>query len=413
MNKGGIFLYEKIVINGSGIAAISAARAIREINEQSDITILGEEKFYPYYRIKISKGLLSNLEEEKLLIQKKQWYAENNIKLCLDSKVTSINTKNKEVVLENGTCVSYSKLLLANGARNSIPSIKGIDKHGVFTLRTLDGAFRILEYLKVTKTILLIGGGVQNLEIANVLSKNGKKVIIAEFSSRLMPRQLDEYASYILKQSIESQGVEVMLNTEVKEILGEGKVQGFITKSGVQGTCDMVMFSTGIVPNIQIAHNTEVKVNKGIVINNRMETNIKDIFAAGDISEFNGKVYGLWSMAMQQGKIAGANICNKNLIFEPSAPVTSLDAFGISAFSLGDIEENQDTNSIVEKRDDENRYYRIFIRNNRIVGTIVLGDAKKFMALKSLIEKKLEVKFVNSSNYSIDKIIEMLINKNK
>ncbi|OOM77844.1 NADH-rubredoxin oxidoreductase [Clostridium sp. BL-8] len=178
-----------------------------------------------------------------------------------------------------------------------------------------------------------------------------------------------------------------MLNTEVKEILGEGKVQGFITKSGVQGTCDMVMFSTGIVPNIQIAHNTEVKVNKGIVINNRMETNIKDIFAAGDISEFNGKVYGLWSIAMQQGKIAGANICNQNLIFEPPAPGTSFDAFGISAFSLGDIEENQDTNSIVEKIDDENRYYRIFIRNNRVIVTIVLGNAKKFMALKSIIEK--------------------------
>jgi nitrite reductase (NADH) large subunit len=232
-------------------------------------------------------------------------------------------------------------------------------------------------------------------------------------SLRLMPRQLDEYASYMLKQSIEAQGVEVMLNTQIKELLGEGQVQGFVTESGRQGTCDMVMFSTGIVPNIQIAHNTELKVNKGIVINNRMETNIKDIFAAGDISEFNGKVYGLWGMAMQQGKIAGANICNMNLIFEPSAPVTSLDAFGVSVFSLGNIEEAQDTNSLVEIRDDENKYYRVFIRNNHIVGTIILGDTKKFMALKSLIEKKLEVNFVNPSNYSIDELIEMLTNRNK
>lgn len=203
---------------------------------------------------------------------------------------------------------------------------------------------------------------------------------IAEYvSSRLMPRQLDEYASYMLKQSIEAQGVEVMINTQIKELLGEGQVQGFATESGRQGTCDMVMFSTGILPNIQIAHNTELKVNKGIVINNRME----------------------------------ANICNKNLIFEPSAPVTSLDAFGVSAFSLGNIEEDQDTNSLVEKIDDENRYYRVFIRNNRIVGTIILGDTKKFMALKSLIEKKLEVNFVNPSNYSIDELIEILTNRNK
>lgn len=399
---------EKIVIIGGGIAAISAAKAIREINKQSEIIIFGEEKFYPYYRIKISKGLLGSLEEEKLLIQKKQWYINNNIKVQLDNKVAGINPKNKEIILGDGTSMSYTKLLLANGASNLTPSIKGIDKQGVFTLRTLGGALKILEYLKDIKTVLLIGGGVQNLEIAHVLSEGGKKVIIAEFAPRLMPRQLDQFASDKLKKAIEAQGAQIMLDNQIQEIVGRGKVEGFVTKSGIQGSCEMVIYSTGIMPNIEIAQSTDLEVNKGIIVNNKMETNIMDIFAAGDVSEFNGKAQGLWNMAMQQGKIAGANICNQGLIFEPPAPVTSLSAFGISVFSVGDIEEGKDINSLAEVHEDEHKYYKIFIRDKHIVGTIVLGDNKRFMAIKSLIEGKKEVNFANSKNYSVDKLIEAL-----
>lgn len=397
---------EKIVIVGSGIAAISAAKTIHEINPQSKITIFGEEKFYPYYRIKLSKGLLGNLEEEKILVQKKQWYIENNIKLYLDKKVTSIDPRKKEIILIDGTRISYSKLLLANGASNFAPPIKGIDKMGVFTLRNLEGAFNILDYLKDIKTILLVGGGVQNLEIANVLCKGGKEVIVVEFASRLMPRQLDEFASNKLKQSIEDQGADVIIDTQVQQILGEGKVEGFVTKSGIQLSCDMVIYSTGIMPNIQIAQGIDLDVCKGIVVNERMETNINDIFAAGDISEFNGKVYGLWGIAMQQGKIAGANICNKDLTFELTLPVTSLDAFGISIFSMGDIEESSGTDLLIEIQDDGRRYCKIFIRNNYIVGTIVLGDSKRFMSIKSFIENKIKVNFLKENHYSVDEFIE-------
>ncbi|WP_261827455.1 NAD(P)/FAD-dependent oxidoreductase [Inconstantimicrobium mannanitabidum] len=404
-------LEEKVVIIGGSIAAISAAKAIREISPHNEIIIFGEEKYYPYYRIKISKGLLGNLEEDKLLIQKKQWYKDNNIQVHCDKKVTDVDPKSKEVVLADGTRISYTKLLLVNGASNRMPLIEGIDKLGVFDLRTLDGALRILEYLEDVKTVLLIGGGVQNLEIANVISGCGKKVIIAEFASRLMPRQLDEFASDKLKQAIEDKGIEVMLDTQVQEIFGEEKVKRFTTQSGVQGACDMVIYSTGITPNVSVVQNTDLEVNNGIVVNNRMETNIKDIFAAGDVSEFNGRVYGLWGTAMQQGKIAGANICNQDLIFEPSIPVTSLSAFGISVFSMGDIEGGEDIDSLVEVSDDEQRYYKIFMQNNRIVGTIVLGDNKKFMVIKGLIESKIDVDFNKSAKYSIDEFIKVIGNK--
>jgi nitrite reductase (NADH) large subunit len=165
------------------------------------------------------------------------------------------------------------------------------------------------------------------------------------------------------------------------------------------------------MPNVSIAQNTDLEVNKGIVVNNKMQTNMKDIFAAGDVSEFNGRAYGLWSMAMQQGKVAGANICNQDLIFEHSAPVTSLSAFGISVFSMGYIEGDQDIDLLVEGSDNEHKYYKILIRNNHIVGTIVLGDNKKFMVIKSLIENKIEVNINEAAKYSIDEFIEIISNK--
>nr|WP_243116449.1 FAD-dependent oxidoreductase [Fonticella tunisiensis] len=383
-----ISLNKKIVVVGNGAAAVSAVKAIRNIDQQSEILVFGEEKFHPYYRIKLSKSLLGGLDEEKILIQNKQWYESNNITLCLGQRVVGLAPEKKEIILQSGASVSYSRLLLANGASNLTPPIEGIDKLGVFTLRSLNEAFMVIDYLKNIKTVLLIGGGVQNLEIANVLCKSGKKIIIAEFAPRLMARQLDDFASNKLKQSIESHGVEVMLNTQINEILGNDKVEGFITQEGIQRSCDMVIYSTGIMPNIQIAQNTSLSISRGIKVNERMETNVNDIFAAGDIAEFNGRVYGLWSIATQQGKIAGANICNQGLIFEPPAPVTIMDAFGLSLNSIGDIEERQDTELLIEVDDKNNRYYKLFIRNKRIVGAIILGDTKKFMTIKNFIEKK-------------------------
>lgn len=388
-----IFLDNKIVIIGGGAAAVSAVKTIRSIDLQSEIIVLGEEKHIPYYRIKVSKGLLGGLDEGKLLIQKKEWYEENNVTLCLGQKVISISPERKEITLKDGSLVQYSKLLLANGASNFTPPIRGIDKFGVFSLRTLEGGLKIIDYLKNSETVLLIGGGIQNLEMADVLSKGGKKVIIAEFASRLMPRQLDSLASDILKSSIESQGVEVMLSTQIEEILGEGKAEGFITQSGIRRSCDMVIYSTGILPNVDIVRNTRLEVNKGIRVNERMETSIKDIYAAGDVAEFNGNVYGLWSTASQQGKIAGANMCGQNPTFEPAPPLTTMDAFGLSVCSMGDITENENTHLLVEVDNENLRYLKVFIRNRRALGTIVIGDMKKFMQIKSLINSGVETDF--------------------
>ena len=399
---------DRIIIIGSGTAALSAIKTIREISSDSEILVLGEENFYPYYRTKISKGLLDGLNEEKLLLKKKDWYDSNNVKIHLGHKVISIEPDKKAIILENGNTVAYDKLLITTGATNNIPPINGINKTGAFTLRNLNNAYDVLDYLNECKTILLIGGGIQNLEVANILSKEGKKVIIAEFASRLMPKLLDDYASNYLKEAMEAQGVKILLNTQVEEIQGDEKVQGFKTNSGIVYSCDMIIYSTGIKPNIEIADNTQIEINKGIIVNEKMETNIKDIFAAGDVAEFNSKIYGLWNIATLQGNVAGANICGHNSIFIPPIHFSSMNAFDLSLYSIGDIEESNETNLFTQIDRENHKYYKVLVRNNKIVGAIILGDQKRAMIIKKLIENKADINYDDSSFTSINDFIEII-----
>ncbi|MDP4143604.1 MAG: FAD-dependent oxidoreductase [Bacillota bacterium] len=382
---------EKIVIMGSGAAAIAAIKAIRGEDKESRITVYGEERFYPYHRVRISKELFGGLEEEKFLLQKKVWYEENNIDVCLDSKIVKLIPEENKIVLKDGTDTYYTKLLLATGASNVTPPILGIDKNGVFTLRSLEDALEISAYLKDRKTIVLIGGGVQNLELAHVISKSGRKVIVVEFAPRLMPRQLDSEASTMLKKAIEDQGVEIMLDTQVNEILGENSVEGIITKNQMEKSCDTVIYSTGVKPNIQLARGAGLDVNIGIRVNARMKTNNSSIFAAGDAAEYNGSIYGTWGMALQQGKIAGLNMCGKKVDFEYTSSGVTANVFGIPLFSMGEIKEEQGVRVLVESDEMNYKYTKILISKNKVTGAIVLGDMKKAMLLKTAIEKQNEV----------------------
>ena len=401
-------LNEKIVIVGNGIAAITAIKSIREIDKDTEIHLFGDEKFFPYNRIRLSKGILDKLEEEKILLQKKDWYESNGIKLYKDKKVISIDTDKKEVIISGNLKISYTKLLLANGSSNISPSITGIDKAEVFTLKTLDDAWNIIEGIKSNEKILNIGAGIQGLETAWNFSQMDKKVILAELSPRIMPKQLDETASKILKSAVEKQGIEVMLGTEVLEICGETKVEGFKTDKEDLIHCDMVNYSIGIKPNIELLKDSYIKTNKGIIVNEKMETNIKDIYAAGDVAEFNNENYGLWNIAISHGKVAGLNIVGKESIYKHIVPVTTLSAFNISLFSMGIVDENKSTNVVVEDKSDENIYNKVFINNDKVIGAIVIGDTKYSPILKAAIEKEIDLTGIDYKNVSFDDLLEII-----
>ncbi|MBB6218606.1 nitrite reductase (NADH) large subunit [Anaerosolibacter carboniphilus] len=401
-------MVDKIIIIGNGIAAITAIKSIREIDQEIEIHLFGEEPFYPYNRVRLSKGLLGSLEEEKILIQKKEWYEVNNVKLYTDIKVVSIDVNNKSIRTSKGDRFDYSKLLIATGAHNFKPPIPGIDKSGVYTLRTLKDAWNIKEKVKDKQEILNIGGGIQGLETAWILSQMGKKVSLIELLPRLMPRQLDEQASRILEKAVRSHGIEVMLDTQVNEILGEDKVEGIRTAQGQVIGGDMITYSIGIRPNIDFLKDTPIRFNKGVIVDKKMGTSIEGIYAAGDVAEYENEIYGLWNIAIGHGKVAGYNMVGKDEIYEHIVPVTTLSAFGLSLFSMGVIENSKATDVVLEDRSAENVYNKVYIHKNKIIGAIVIGDIRHSPALKTAIENEIDLNGIHFNTVSFHELIEII-----
>jgi nitrite reductase (NADH) large subunit len=404
-------MQDKIIIIGNGIAAISAIKAIREVDMESEIHLFGEEVFYPYSRIRLSKGLLSTLQEDKILLQKREWYDDNNVNLYLGTKVVSIDIDKKVVRLFDDSLISYTKILIATGSNNMEPNIPGVDKNGVYSLRTLQNAWDIADSLKNSKNILIIGGGIQGLEIAWILSQINKEVTIAHNHSRLMTKQLDSKASKILENNIRANNVKILFDCEISEILGDDKANGFKTSDGKTYNCDTVIYSIGTSPNTDLLKDTSIKLNRGIVVDEKMETSVNGIFAAGDVAEYNEHIFGLWNVSIGQGKVAGYNITDKDTIYEHITPLTTLNAFDISLFSMGIVDEDMATDIILDEKIDSNIYNKVFINDGKIIGAIVVGNIKSSPVLKSAIEKKTRLENIDYKDISFDNLIQELKSK--
>jgi nitrite reductase (NADH) large subunit len=397
-----------IVIIGGGIAAVTAVKAIREIDRDVAIDLFGEEKYYPYYRLRLSKSLFDGPDEDGVLLQKKEWYAINKVNLHLNVRVQGVDIDRQEIRLPQGKRMGYGKLLLANGAKNRPPAVPGVvDSGKMNTIRSLEDVQNLRGKLAGKNEVFYIGGGVLGLEIAWILQQHHKQVNIAEIQNRLFPNQLDERAAMILKEAVESFGVKVLINTEVVRITGDQRVNGIETKDGSRFPCQMVLYATGIEPNIEILDGTPLKTHRGVLVDNKMQTNITNVYAAGDVAEYDGKVYGLWNIAAGQGRTAGYNMAGQVTAYHSAVPVTALNAYGTSLFSIGDVSETSATRTLKDEDRARNTYRRIFIKNNHMIGAILIGDTSKSPLLKTAIEKKLPLDKIDCDP-TIDGILEWL-----
>ena len=399
-----------IVIIGGGVASVNAIKAIREIDKTSSIHVIMNENIYPYYRIRLTKGMFDPLDINKLLLQKPEWYDQNNVQLHIGREAVAIDTEECKISLDNGEELFYDQLLLANGARNSSPHVEGIEKNNIYSIRQLTDIEEIRKKITDKNVVLCIGGGIQNLEAAWAIRSQGKKVTIAEFQDRLMPKQLDRKASEILKRAVQDSGIKILLNTEITKITGAKEANGALTKDGKLIECDMVIYSVGIKPNIELYENTPLEINRGLVVDRHMRTNLDNIYAAGDVAEMNGCVIGLWSIAMEQGKIAGKNMSGVEAIYTDIIPVTNMNAFHLSVFSIGNIDETSARHTITEESFDESSYTRIFIQENIIIGAIVIGNPKNNTLLKKFVENKTPLPNMDYSSISVEEFITLLRN---
>ncbi|PFM96032.1 FAD-dependent oxidoreductase, partial [Bacillus thuringiensis] len=388
---------KNFVIIGSGVAAVNAAKTIREYDKGSNIFIFGEEPLLPYKRIKLSKDLYSDLHSEKVLIKKKKWYQDNHISVFINTKVVKINTDEQFIVTSNETVFSYHKLLICTGANNRRLEINGINKKNIFTIRDMKEADELKGHLEDKESVVIIGGGVQGLETAWSILKAGKKVSIVEVAPLLMSRQLDTKSSLLLKRKIEKEGVKVYLNTSIDSILGKESVTGIKMNDNSQINCDSIVYSIGVTPNTKLVHDTAIKLNRGIVVDEKMRTNIDSVYAAGDVAEVNNEIEGLWGTALEQGRVAGSNMVSKTAIYKKEIPTTIFNAFNVSLFSIGVVNEEQCDTTIVEE-DGKEKYTRLFIKDNKIVGVISLEGVAASIPYKSAIEKHVSLEGIDLLN---------------
>lgn len=401
---------KNFVIIGSGVAAVNAAKTIREYDKGSNIFIFGEEPLLPYKRIKLSKDLYSDLHSEKVLIKKKKWYQDNHISVFINTKVVKINTDEQFIVTSNEAVFSYHKLLICTGANNRRLEINGINKKNIFTIRDMKEADELKGHLEDKESVVTIGGGVQGLETAWSILKAGKKVSIVEVAPLLMRRQLDTKSSLLLKRKIEKEGVKVYLNTSIDSILGKESVTGIKMNDNSQINCDSIVYSIGVTPNTKLVHDTAIKLNRGIVVDEKMRTNIDSVYAAGDVAEVNNEIEGLWGTALEQGRVAGSNMVSKTAIYKKEIPTTIFNAFNVSLFSIGVVNEEQCDTTIVEE-DGKEKYTRLFIKDNKIVGVISLEGVAASIPYKSAIEKHVSLEGIDLLNTNISEIMSKLKEK--
>ena len=383
---------EKYLIIGNGAAGYYAADAIRKRNKQCEIEMISNESQLTYYRPSISDGISESLKDDTFYLSPKEWYIDNNITLTLGVQVQRLKPEEKQILLQDGTAIGYDKLILANGSKNFMIPVEGVDKSGVFTLRNLKDLQAIKNKMNISKNVVIVGGGLLGLEAAYEIKKAGLKVSVVEFASSLLSRQLDNEGSLILQTAVENQNIDVILGDSVNVIEGDNSVTSVKLKSGKIIDADLVLFSTGIAPNKNIADKTNIITSKGIIINENMETNISGIYACGDIAEFKNRVYGNWPAAVEMGKAAGMNAVGESKDYVPSLGVISFNAMGLELLSVGEISPGKEISKksfkAISMKDDENKIYKkLFFTENILTGGIIIGDNKSSAKLISDIEE--------------------------
>lgn len=399
---------KSIVIVGNGIAGVTAADYARRNHPDCDINIIGRESHQLYNRMGISRLIYGQSAMKGLYLKDDAWFDEKNIKLWLNTIVSNIDHDTKRVKLATNETIDYDRLILATGSQSFVPPISGFGIDGTFVLREADDAIKIRSFAQTnqTKSAIVAGGGLLGLEAAYALYKLGMEVTVLERGEHLLMRQLDASGASLLKSYLESLGLEVLEGVECKSAEGETHLKSVTLSNGERLDSDVLLVAAGIRPNLQLAQDLGLEKERGIVVNDLMQTSNPDIYAAGDVCQYDGKIYGLWAVAVEQAKTAAINAVGGSYDYVESAPSTTLKIVGVDLTSIGRFRGGEEGDQIIAFEDKEsNRYKKLVINDNKIVGAILLGHPletpKVNQAIKSAINVSEILKDLEAGNWSV------------
>jgi nitrite reductase (NADH) large subunit len=377
------------LIIGNGVAGTTAAENIRKNEPGKSITIVTEEDAPFYYRLRLNEYISGELSEPALQAKKDQWYEDMKIRLLLNTRITGADPAKGIVITGKGEKLAYNKLLIASGSYSFIPPVKGSEKTGVFAIRNLQDARNIIAHVKEIREVVIIGGGLLGLEAGNAFRKLNKIVTVVEFFPRLLPRQLDQKGAERLQVIMEDKGFNFRLGAKTEAIEGENTVKSVRLEGGETLSAGMVIMSAGVRPNMALAKEIGLECDKGVKVDEYLRTNLTNIFAAGDVTEFKGIPYGIWTAAMEQGKIAGINMAGGEMVYNGTTMANTLKVVGIDLASAGEIDA--DSKYEAKASVTGTAYKKIVLENNHIIGCIMLGDTSGFTKITRAITEKKDI----------------------
>lgn len=405
------------VIIGGSAAGVGACEAIRKEDKKSSITLISDEALPLYSRCLLTYYIAGAIDESKLMFKDKNFYKENNVKTYLGKKVVSIDSKKKKISLEDKKEISYDKLLIATGARPKSVDVPGADKKGVFTVRKIDDARAILKMMEKAKEIAVLGGGLIGLRDAYALSQKGKKVTVLVKSPQILSQMVDADAASLITSVLEKHGIKIMTGVAAKEILGKDSVEGILLDNGKKLTCGLVIVGKGVKANTELAEKAGLKVKDGIAVDKFLRTSDENIFAAGDVAETydvargEARINALWPCAIEQGEIAARNMVGKEKAYDGSLSMNSVDFFGLACISMGITKPKEKGYEIISKTV-KSSYKKFVVKENRIVGMVLVGDIRVAGIISALIRNKIDVSSVKEilleENFDYAKIMPLV-----
>lgn len=379
----------RVVIVGNGVAGVTAARAIREGDPEAEIEVYTAEDCHYYPKPQLIELLAGRTAPEQVFLYDERWYRERGIAVHLGSPVEELDPQRGELKLRSGKRVGYDQLLLATGAQPARPGLPGIEREGVFTLRTLTDALRLKERAAIAasmgKRMIVLGGGLLGLEAASALAgSTGVRPVVLERRGWPLSRQLDRQGGELLVKLLRAKGVEVVTETECAAVLEGGRGVELTDGRRIEGA--FVLVAAGIEPDSALARGAGLKVNRGVIVDEHLRTSAPGVYAAGDAAEFEGKVYGIIPAAIEQAKVAALNIVGQEATYRGTIPSNTLKVSGLDLFSAGEV--NSQGRGYKELRlVDEARglYKKLVFKEGRLVGAILLGSKKHAAQLSRLI----------------------------
>ena len=369
----------KLVLVGNGLAGMRCLEDLLDMApDRYEITVIGEEPWGNYNRIMLSPVLSGEKTIDDIMLHPHAWYADKGIRLFAGDPAVRIDRPRKHVYTEKGEVISYDRLILATGSKPFVPPIPGSDLKGVLSFRDIYAVNSMLDYCKTWKNAVVIGGGLLGLEAAYGLKQQGMNVTVLHLMDRIMDRQLDSKASQMLKTAIEQKGITILTAANTEGLIGEeGHVTQVKLKNGTVLDADLVVFAVGIRPNMTLAQSAGLRCNRGVLVNDTMQTFDPSIYAVGECIEHRGQTFGLVEPLWGQAFICASHLAEHgSLTFKAPTVPTQLKVSGCDVFSAGDFEPKEDFEDIVLNDEKRQIYKRIIIQKDRVIGAVLFGDTE-------------------------------------